>query len=47
MRKKFITQVKVELERFKELVETFGVDFSKSPKRVIKSTEYIASFVQN
>jgi len=47
MRKKFITQAKVESERFEELVETFGVNFIKSPKRVIKSTEYIASFVQN
>jgi len=45
MRKNFITQAKVEPERFKELVENFGVDFIKSPKRVIKSTEYIASFV--
>ncbi len=33
MRKKIITQAKAELERFKELVETCGVDFSKSPKK--------------
>jgi len=36
MRGKIITQATAELERFKELVETYGVDFSKSPKKVIK-----------
>lgn len=33
MRKKIITQAKAELERFKELVETCGVNFSKSPNK--------------
>ncbi len=33
MRKKIITQTKAELERFKELVETYGFDFNKSPKK--------------
>lgn len=37
MRKKLITQAKAELERFKELVEIYGVDFSRSPKKVIKT----------
>ena len=39
MRKKIITQAKAELERFKELVEIYGVDFSKSLKKVIKAQD--------
>ena len=37
MRGKIITQATVELERYKELVETCGVDFSKSPNKVVKA----------
>ena len=37
MQKKIITQTKAELERFKELVETCRVDYSKLPKRIIKA----------
>ena len=33
MRGKIIMQATAELERFKELVETCGVDFSKSPNK--------------
>ena len=33
MRGKIITQASTELERFKELVEICGVDFSKSPNK--------------
>ena len=33
MRGKIITQATAELERFKELVESCGFDFSKSPKK--------------
>ena len=33
MRGKIITQASAELERFKELVEVYGVDFSKLQKR--------------
>ena len=40
MRGKIITQATAELERFKELEETCGVDFSKSPQiRAIKTQD--------
>jgi len=39
MRGKIIVQATAKLERFKELVETCGVNFSKSPKKVIKTQD--------
>lgn len=33
MREKIITQATTEIEKFKELVETCGVDFGKSPNK--------------
>jgi len=33
MSRRIMQETQTELEKFKELVETYGVDFSKSPKK--------------
>lgn len=33
IRRRIMQETQTELEKFKELVETYGVDFSKSPKK--------------